>query len=299
MAFPVDYWNAYERRVDSLAEYVKLVDQLTVSWPRRRFVWRGVATADYALHSSLYRTVRATGGSTEKDLEKKEGEILDEARRWWLQRTATDQLSALELLAALQHQWVPTRLLDFSHNALVSLWFATEEKRDEQGERRPDSDGRIFIAQSNGREITPRWERDPDLPWQPKAPKGWGRDIWIWTPPPIDPRMSRQQGCFVFAGAPATPGGWNRSPQGEGLLKQAEIRECVSVPIRLNSPKYIESPKQRGKAPGYPLAFTLRIPADAKPAIRRQLDRGFGFTPAMMYPDFAGFAKFAASLRSN
>lgn len=296
---PQDYWGAYEEEVDSLSRYVSVVTSLSKAWPKLRFVSRGVANADYALHSSLYRQIRAEGKGKEGELAAAEAAIVAEARKWWLQRSPTDRLSALELLAALQHQGVPTRLLDFSHNALVSLWFAVEQKRDEHGEPREDTDGRIFIAQSNGREVDADWERDPNLPWGSKEPPKWDSNIFIWTPPPIDPRMSRQQGCFVFGGVPSTTGGWNRSPKSTGLLKQEEIRECVSVPIRLNSPKYILSSKQKGKAPGYPLAFTLRIPAAAKTDIRQQLEHGFGFTHAMMYPDFPGFAAFGTAIPRN
>lgn len=296
---PHDYWAAYEKEVASLADYVDIVTALSAAWPDRRFVWRGVADAGYALHSSLYRQIRASGKEKEEDLASSETAIVSEARSWWLQRTANDRLSALELLAALQHQGVPTRLLDFSHNALVSLWFAVEQKRDEHGKPREDSDGRIFIAQSDGREIGPEWERASDLPWESEEPPQWDSDIFIWTPPPIDPRMSRQQGCFVFGGVPSTTGGWNRSPKSIGLLKQAEVRECVSIPIRLNSPKYLLSAKQSGKTPGFPLAFTLRIPAQAKPELRQQLERGFGYTHAMLYPDYPGFAAFGTAIPRN
>jgi hypothetical protein len=175
-----------------------------------------------------------------------------EARAWSLQRTPTDHLSALELLAALQHQWTPTRLLDFTHNPLVALWFAVEEKDDPDGTARPDVDGRLFIAQSNGREIPLEWPRDPDVPWR-TPPSDWDRDIYVWTPPPVDGRIARQQGCFVIGGVPSTLGGWNRSPSGSGLLKQPEIRACVSVPIRLNSPSQLRGPAG-GRPPTYPLA---------------------------------------------
>jgi hypothetical protein len=75
-----------------------------------------------------------------------EANIVVEARRWGLQRNATDRLSALELLAALQHQGVPTRLLDFTHNAVVALWFAVQERVDSTGTVRPEVDGRVFVA---------------------------------------------------------------------------------------------------------------------------------------------------------
>jgi hypothetical protein len=293
--FPQEYWANYEETVATLDEYIGLVSSIANTWMDRRFVWRGVANADYALHSSLYRRIRSEGLHTELKLRQSEDAIVTEARNWWLQRTAIDRFSAVEQLAALQHQDVPTRLIDFSHNALVGLWFAVEEKRDEHGQPRPDTDGRVFIAQSNGREVSSEWERSPDLPWA-AAPVDWSRDIYIWTPPPIDPRMTRQQGCFVFGGVPTTAGGWNRGPSGEGLLGQAAIRSCVSVPIRLNSPRYMRAARIQGRPPVYPLAFTLRIPAASKPELRRVLEVGLGLTHAMMYPDYPGFAKFGRSI---
>jgi hypothetical protein len=292
---PQDYWTNYEEPIRSLDEFVALVSALAETWPDRRFVWRGVANADYALHSSLYRRIRSQGLSTDRQLRAAEDRILGEARTWWLQRTPTDRLSALELLASLQHQDVPTRLLDFSHNALVGLWFAVEEKFDERGEPRPDIDGRVFIAQANGREIPPEWGQTDDLPWV-SIPEDWTRDILVWTPPPIDPRMTKQQGCFVFGGVPQTTGGWNRAPDEPSLMGQAAIRACVSVPIRLNSPNQMRPGPHRGRTPTYPLAFTLRIPATAKPALRQVLKVGFGLSHSMMYPDWAGFAKFGRSI---
>lgn len=295
MPLPQDYWRNYEREIRSLGVFVEVASALSQAWPHRRFVWRGVADSRYALHSSLYRGIRRHGRTTEHQLRIAEDMIIAEARAWWLQRTASDRLSALELLAALQHQGVPTRLLDFSHNAMVGMWFAVEQKYDEYGRPRAETDGRVFVAQANGREISAEWERDAELPWR-SAPTDWSRDIFIWTPPPIDPRMTRQQGCFVFGGVPTTAGGWNLSPRGAGLLGQAGVRACVSIPIRLNSPGYLTSSVQPGRPPGYPLAFTLRIPAASKPSVRRDLERAFGYSHAMMYPDYPGFAAFGRSI---
>jgi hypothetical protein len=305
MPFPRDYWGAYERVVLTLEDYVAVMQRLNRTWPDRKFVWRGVANAAYALHSSLYRRVRRRIGAPPREqggtgltLRAVENEVVTEARLWGLQRTAADRLSGLELLAALQHQGVPTRLLDFSHNALVGLWFAAEQKYSLDGIAKPDRDGRVFIAQSNARAINPIWERSAELPWTGNPPPDWLSDIFVWTPPPIDPRMTRQQGCFVFGGVPTTAGGWNLpGPPAARMLRTQEIRECVSVPIRLNNPRYIGENVVRGRDPGYPLAFTLRIPAAAKPALRRDLEDGLGFTHAMMYPDYPGFAAFGSSLR--
>lgn len=113
----------------------------------------------------MYRRVlNARGALPETDFLSDEENIVTEAKEWSLHRTPNDRLSALELLAGLQHQGVPTRLLDFSHNALVALWFAVEQRFDDTGQPLPDIDGRVFVAQSNGREVNPAWERAPDLP---------------------------------------------------------------------------------------------------------------------------------------
>src|SRR5262249_9431499 len=93
-----------------------------------------------------------------------EAGIFEEARLWGLQRTATDRLSALELLAALQHQGVPTRLLDFTHNAVVALWCAVEQRYSPDGTPVADVDGRVFVAEV--RPIPERWARALELPWR-------------------------------------------------------------------------------------------------------------------------------------
>jgi hypothetical protein len=304
MTLPNDYWQTYEVTAPTLDAYLAIASALAGTWPDRTFVWRGVVDAGWALHSSLYRRACAREGrhvlegpsrTATPTMAEYELRIFEEARRWGLQRTATDRLSALELLAALQHQGVPTRLIDFTHNAIVALWFAVEERYQPDGTPVADVDGRVFVAQV--RPIPETWARDLDIPWNPNLPADWLRDLYVWTPPPIDPRMTRQQGCFVFGGVPTTEGGWNMSDGGRSRpMRVDEIRSCVSVPVRLNNPVYINQQVARGRQPGYPLAFTLRIPADAKPLLRRNLERGLGYTHAMMYPDYPGFAQFGRTI---
>jgi hypothetical protein len=304
MPLPDDYWQTYETVTAALDEYLDRASALSDTWPDRKFVWRGVVDSHWALHSSLYRRACVTeerhllegpSPAAIATMAAYESRIFEEARRWGLQRTATDRLSALELLAALQHHAVPTRLLDFTHNAMVALWFAVEERYQADGAPLPDVDGRVFAAEV--RPIPEEWARDVDVPWSSGAPDDWLRDLYVWTPPPIDPRMTRQQGCFVFGGVPTTKGGWNIRDAGRARpMRVNEIRSCVSVPIRLNNPVYFNQQIARGNQPAYPLAFTLRIPANAKPGLRRDLERGFGYTHAMMYPDYPGFAQFGRSI---
>jgi hypothetical protein len=82
-------------------------------------------------------------------------------------------------------------------------------------------------------------------------------------------------------------------------MRADEIRTCVSVPIRMNSPTYIRNFVARGRPPGYPLAFTIRVPTEAKHHLLRDLERGFGYTHSMLYPDYPGFAAFGRSIPRN
>ena len=94
-------------------------------------------------------------------------------------------------------------MLDFTHNALVALWFAALAK--------DDVDARIFGVdventgegrRRESRRVSTEWARDPDLPWKDGWPEEQQKQAWYWTPHPIEARMSRQQGCFLLGKTP-------------------------------------------------------------------------------------------------
>jgi hypothetical protein len=103
-------------------------------------------------------------------------------------------LTALELLAALQHYGVPTRMLDFTFNPLIALWFAVEDTNG------APSAGRIFAIDIAERIV----QRDLWIkaePWwndiDPGALGEWTTQVWVWRPPPMEPRIVRQEACFL------------------------------------------------------------------------------------------------------
>ena len=115
---------------------------------KRKWVFRGVPDESYGLHSALSRRWHDTHRSTwpsEVELSKLEGDLIDEARVWKLDRHRSGPLSGLELLAALQHTRTPTRLIDVTHHALVAAWYAVE-KHDHR-------DGRVFALEVSQREL--------------------------------------------------------------------------------------------------------------------------------------------------
>lgn len=142
---------------------------------------------------------------------------------------AGGRLVALELLAALQHYGAPTRLLDFTFNPLIALWFAVESL--------DGRDGRVFAIDISDRVISRQQAASSD-PWWLGVPPGvatdWSKQSWIWRPPPLEPRMVRQDGCFLMGGIPSTqPARAVRSATTWRLLRAHEVRECMSLPLVL------------------------------------------------------------------
>lgn len=244
------------------------------------FIWRGHSNADWPLHSSLYRDLSGhrTGTPDEAAVAAAEGERLDMARqRWMLDRHASGPLSSLELLAALQHMGAHTRMLDFTHNALVALWFAALSH--------DDADARVFGVdvmntgegrRRESRQVPVAWARSPDPPWAGGWPPRYQQQAWYWTPYPIEARMSRQQGCFLLGRTPGTSAERRRSSLDITPVDDTTLRRVAS-----------KAPGS-GKYPGN-LMILIRVRRAAKPGIRRALERMCGYTGAMMYPDLPGF----------
>jgi hypothetical protein len=301
MPLPDDYWRSYEKGVSSVEEFFDAVrkisayQQLTDS----RFVWRGAAGADWGLHSSLVRRYQDTHGGqvpTESELRDFETTVLAEAQEWGLDwHTSAGRLTALELLAALQHYGVPTRLLDFTFNPFIALWFAVEKHDGE--------DGRLFAIDIADQGVTRERAAMPDPWWLQESATvdgPWATQPWIWRPPPLEARIVRQDGCFLMGGVPSTqPARIVRIPAPDRLMQADEVRTCMSVPLVVINYAQAEAAFNHQPIAGTPpkaRAFTLRIAA-SKPDIRAELDRMLGHRHLSLFPDFPGFEQYGQSFR--
>jgi hypothetical protein len=299
MPLPHDYWDVYEHKVADLGGFTDAVRKISAfqSATGSQFVWRGVANSEWALHSRLVRAYRDVKGSiprTEAQLRAFEADVIEEARRWALDwHTSGGRLAALEMLAALQHYGVPTRMLDFTFNPLVALWFATETAPIDDGPR-----GRVFAIDIAGREVSRERAAATD-PWWLTIPAAadteWTTQSWVWRPPPFEPRIVRQQGCFVTGGVPSTIP--VRSLRGKPLQAN-EIRTCMSVPFSLVKYAQAEAASEGRALPGVrPRTPTFTIRIDNKAGIRSELEQGFSYSFATFFPDFAGLAAHGTSFR--
>jgi hypothetical protein len=301
VAFPDAYWSSYEHEVHTLAGYLRAVRTISAfeEASQARFIWRGVKSADWGLHSRLFRAYKdAYGGATptERQLRSFEEDVLAEARDWSLDwHSSGGRLSALELLAALQHFGVPTRLIDFTFSPLVALWFAVESGESDEG--------RVFAIDISRREIeaaeaslgAPFWNKystRTDTPWTTRS--------WAWRPPPIEPRIARQESCFLMGGVPSTqPRRVYRGARDRWFdLHAGEVRTCMSLPFQLVRYARAEAAARGVRVAAKPdevRAFTLRV--RRKSRLRADLENALGYAHRTLFPDLTGFEQYGRSWR--
>lgn len=98
------------------------------------YMWRGQDNIEWRLDHAAYRRLKLTKKRVEEhDLISYEKNLLKQAthkgHRFQNGRLLTD----FELLAKLQHHGAATRLLDFTRNSLIALWFSISGSFDKYG----------------------------------------------------------------------------------------------------------------------------------------------------------------------
>lgn len=130
-----------EIRITSLSQFVETVSSIELEREHMMFppklVFRGQCSTRYSLAPSLgrrpYPTQFNSWAFVEKDL------VRSAQQKFPLLFPDSDY--PMILLAKLQHYGIPTRLLDLTHNAFVALYFACND--------RPDEDGEVFAFSAN------------------------------------------------------------------------------------------------------------------------------------------------------
>lgn len=135
-------YNHLTYYVQTLSEYIKIIENSPSRDNTNRFgddiIYRGMSNCEYDLTPSLCRL--------KKYHEFTEREITTEFRL--RKPEAFDgALSGFEQLAKMQHYGLPTRLLDFTTNPLIALYFACE--KDEF------NDGRVLFHCSEQSNVNP------------------------------------------------------------------------------------------------------------------------------------------------
>lgn len=179
--------------------------------------WRGQSNLAWPIDSSGVRRVSLQGGpptdlvpanpgvlngaaQIDKDdpaaleyyLQRYESYLLNAARRAGHGFQAGRELNDLELLAVLQHHGAATRLLDFSRNAAVALWFACSENPAAYGLLMAIESHKTkqLISEADLTKTVREIVLLQDYPW-----------TFAWQPQHLFERMRVQQSFFLFSKA--------------------------------------------------------------------------------------------------
>ena len=178
----------------SLGEFAALI-QWDFLGPGDVSGWRGQADASWPVHSSAYRRLKNQSRAwlldddavLESAMREYEKRLLNVARLAGHGHADGRKLTDLELLAKLQHQGAATRLVDFTRNAFVALWFACRSL--------PDTWGIVFGVQLEG-----SWRVGNEARLQtPMADlmANANGEMMAWRPSALSPRIPAQSGFFL------------------------------------------------------------------------------------------------------
>lgn len=119
---------------ENFTEVLLLLCEREKEFSRCVHMWRGQSNIEWRLdHSAYRRLIQENKKVTDDSLIHYERSLLKQATHRGYRLQNGRQLSDFELLARLQHHGAATRLLDFTRNCLVALWFCVSANYDKPG----------------------------------------------------------------------------------------------------------------------------------------------------------------------
>lgn len=181
--------NMNEIRVNTFYEFLDVVLK------HDRGYYRGVKNSAYTLLTKLGRADLTTAIrlGLNKDLRDFEKTVIDTFKRCARPFIDKTPNSDWEWLALMQHHGAPTRLLDWTANPLVALYFATEDIWRNRGQI-SDNDAAVYYYGVN-RVVNTQTHSDPFAI----------QETCVFAPPHITPRVAAQQAYFTLHPIPEQP----------------------------------------------------------------------------------------------
>lgn len=126
-----------EQPIDSLRDLQQLVAYANARWPNaNRCLFRGQSSTDWSLQTSLGREL-ASSGLGWYQVAQLEREIMNrfwrEAHRELEPGVSSKRAISLNSWPLMQHYGTPTRVLDWSLSPYVALYFAVEQRWEDDG----------------------------------------------------------------------------------------------------------------------------------------------------------------------
>jgi len=296
---PTDIYTNYEQIISTALQFTEAVDELTSLAEElgMEVCWRGQADHRWGLTSSLVRQISLSVAPDDKLIEQIEKKTHKEAASWIEKYPGTARQSVdVKMLTYLQHHGIPTRLIDFTSDPLIALFFACEAQE--------KVDGRVFAV------LVPKKSMKTSAPKVSDIKKLKQVDLLMWKPKEGDldfPRIRAQKGILAIGKLPTS------SPRREihdelldakrDVLAE-EIREILSIPVQFcKSSEDLkddsENPNKKSNHPAYCLTFRIHI---HKRALKKRLSgkgpyrriKGLqkgGLSHLVLYPDADGMVK--------
>lgn len=239
--------------IKTLSDLYQHLDE--IKYAGREYLYRGHEDDTYKLVSTIGRTM--TPGNGRSDFKKRERRLLNEFKRYAVKdiyNTGIPDNDDIEWLILGRHHGLPTRLIDFSTNPLVALYFACKQVTGENGN---DANGCLWIMtgmrdKSSSKPLVDPWKLQETTKYRPKKIHG---------------RILAQSAIVII-------------PKFVGKC----LTEDPSVVTGANSVKATPNSRKLIK---------LVVPAESKLNLRIELERS-GVDEARLFPGLSGIARAIA-----
>ncbi len=208
-------------RPASFNELLSEVSKPSGKHHHRVWMWRGQSNIDWRIDSSAYRRLIPSSGyksgDLNNDLIRYEKTLLEHATHRGYRFENGRVLSDFELLAKLQHHGAATRLVDFTRNVLIGLWFASSENANQSG---------LLIGYDSWY-IEGHEKQLESRPYDEVINEIGDRNPVTWEPPGVSSRIAVQHSQFMYSKVFDSPHGSLVLPHDESAYRRYEISKKV------------------------------------------------------------------------
>ena len=252
---------------------------------KKLFMYRGHASAEYKLIPSIFRKYKKENDKKEyyKYFLLDENEMymhfIKEAKSYIKNIDDNTNEGYLEWLVYAQHFGVPTRLLDFTHNPLVALYFACSKEEEDDGTvwifnliNYRNFHSKLLKNEANVNKNTTRNELIYEIISELKnGTLNCSKFPIQFIPYYLDERMSTQASSFLLWGRP-----FEDMIEKENYINISSAKNGVSIEYEGKSEEFI---------------LKILIPHEKKKTILEELDL-LGVNPKSIFPGLDGIGKY-------
>lgn len=266
-----------EIEVSRLSQYLQIIEENNSKFQRKqRFLYRGESMLSYTLLPSVYRKTEDGLGSEVYLSKSSERSILTdfmtEAASYINGVPVDDMFRWVEYA---QHFGVPTRLLDWTSNPLVALFFACSSN--------PNEDGRIYILnqlfyrllvdENDRNSMEGRIIKEEALKMILEEKNTFPYPV-LFKPYYFDPRLQAQSSYFMAWG-------YKKEPL-DALINELEEGKAKAI-------EYLAISEETA-GDGIEVITDIHIKNEYKAHLKRELD-GIGINNATLFPGLDGIGR--------